>query len=129
MLRNTVRAASPAIPPLNRRLLALAALLAFFLQSLAVQTHVHPANTNLDIAGTVAAAAPSVPGPLTNSDLDRGSCRLCQEMAHAGAYITPVAALLPAILVFALEAPGFELADRPAPAPAFAWQSRGPPRR
>jgi hypothetical protein len=129
MPRKTVRAPSTAIPPLNRRLLAVAALLAFFLQSLAVQSHIHPANTNFGMAGTVVAAAPSMPGPLTNSDLDRGNCRLCREMVHAGAYITPVAVLLPAILVFVLEAPGFELVKRAAPAPAFTWQSRGPPRR
>ncbi|MBN9590391.1 MAG: hypothetical protein BGN85_08530 [Alphaproteobacteria bacterium 64-11] len=128
MRRPAVRIDRLAIPPLNRRLLALLALLAFFLQGLAVQTHIHPASLNLPT--TVAAASgPSLPGPLTGPDLDQGSCRLCQEMAHAGAYLAPVAALLPAILVFALEPPAFELADRPAPAPAFAWQIRGPPGR
>jgi hypothetical protein len=111
---------------LRRRWLAVLAVLALYLQSLAVQTHIHPAR--LSLPTTVAAASgSSLPGPLTNPDLDQGGCRLCQELAHAGAYITPLMALPAIILVQAAELLGPTPAGQPRAAPAFAWQSRGPP--
>jgi hypothetical protein len=113
---------------LNRRLLAMLAVLAFFLQSLAVQTHVHPARLGLPTTVAVASGS-SLPGPLTSPDLDQGGCRLCQEMAHAGAYITPLVALPVVVQVLAAELLGPVSTSQPRAAPAFAWRSRGPPAR
>jgi hypothetical protein len=125
-LRLSARRGRPGSQPFNRRLLALAALLAFFLQSLAVQTHVHPAAPTLKLGVTAAVNTPS-PGPLTGQDFGPGSCRLCQEMAHAGTYIVPIA-ILPLVVLGLVQEPFRpELATRLRPAPAFAWHSRGPP--
>jgi hypothetical protein len=125
MTRPAVRTHSPGAPPPTRRLLATLAVLAFFLQSLAVQTHIHPARPALP--GTVTAASgSSLPGPLNSPDLDQG-CRLCQEIAHAGAYITPAVAL-PVLMLALASGPLFRgVTSQPRAAPGFAWQSRGPP--
>jgi hypothetical protein len=69
-----------------------------------------------------------LPAPLKTPDpIDQ--CRFCQELVHAGAFVTPPATAVSAsvILVAALFAalPVFTGAS----AKAFAWQSRAPPRR
>jgi len=101
----------------------LVALLAFFLQSLAVQTHVHQP---VQPAAAKTASQP-VPAPLKGQDpIDQ--CRLCQELVHAGIFVTPsVIAVLVGLnsgtAIFAL-LPAFARTS----AKAFAWQSRAPPR-
>ena len=125
-MMRTAQTARLAAPPLSRRIVTLAALFVFVLHGLVVQTHVHPADPQL--SGHMAAAtAQTIPAPL-NPSQDRGNCRLCQEMAHAGAYITPVIILPPATLVFAAAALQPDPTARPWFAPLFGWQSRAPPR-
>jgi hypothetical protein len=110
--------------PASQRLITLFALLAFFVQSFALQTHIHP-TPPAAIADTVAHTP--APPPVNNQDpVDQ--CRLCQELVHAGAVITPSATVVTASLnivaaIFAA-APAFA-AD---PVRAFNWQSRAPPR-
>jgi hypothetical protein len=102
----------------------LLALLAFFLQGLAVQTHVHD---QAQAVKTSALPAP-VKAPLKSQDpIDQ--CRLCQELVHAGSFITPSIAAVPADLTYVTAA--FLILTGPitAPATAFAWRSRAPPRR
>jgi len=102
-----------------------AVLLAFFLQSLAVQTHVHPSFA--PVVAKVAGLHEQTPAPLKNLDpLDQ--CRLCQELAHGGNFFTPSAALLVISLNFtaAIFVPLRDPADNAAK--PFAWQSRAPPR-
>jgi hypothetical protein len=101
------------------------ALLAFFLHGLTVQTHIH------QLIQPVAAKAASLPAPapppLKSQDpLDQ--CRLCQELGHAGSFLTPSAAILLVSLSFitAISVPLRDPAD--SSATAFAWQSRAPPR-
>ena len=111
-------------PP--RKWVAVLALLAFFLQSLAIQTHVHPSST--PVAAKAVALGETGPAPLKSQDpLDQ--CRLCQEMVHAGSFFTPSVVFLVAGLTFTAAF----FADLRAPpdssATAFAWQSRAPPRR
>lgn len=121
------RVASLALKrPAAQRYVTLFALLAFFLQSFALQSHVHP----LDQASSIAAAINNVPAPVKKIDpVDLGSCRLCQEIAHAGAFVAPSAFVAPAsqntaaIVFTALPLLAGLLA------PAFAWQSRAPPQR
>jgi hypothetical protein len=109
-----------------RRWLTLAAILAFFLQNLAVQTHIHLAD--LPILANVAAAQTPVPAPLKAQDpIDQ--CRLCQEMVHAGAVVAPSAIAIPASQILVLAAFVALPRSSAALAPAFAWQSRAPPRR
>jgi hypothetical protein len=101
------------------------ALATFFLQSYLVQTHVHPASE--PVAQTLGLHSPA-PGPLKTQDpVDQ--CRLCQELIHAGAFITPTASAVAASQAV-IQAAVLVLPRRVAlVATAFAWQSRAPPRR
>jgi hypothetical protein len=99
-------------------------VLAFFLQGLVIQTHIH------QLIQPLAAKATSLPGPtpLKNQDpIDH--CRLCQELVHAGTFVTPpaVAVLVGLSFVTAVFAAPPTFAG--ASARPFAWQSRAPPRR
>jgi hypothetical protein len=107
-----------------RRWVTVFALLAFFLQGLVVQSHIHPL-----IQPVVAkAASQPAPAPLKNQDpVDH--CRLCQEMVHAGTFVTPSSVLLVADLTFVAAIFAASPALAGASAKAFAWQSRAPPRR
>jgi hypothetical protein len=111
--------------PAARRYVTLFALLAFALQGFLVQSHVHP----LDKPATIAAAINNIPAPVKKIDpIDLGSCRLCQELIHAGAFVAPSAFAMPA----SQNAAAIVFATLPLLAgmlaPAFAWQSRAPPR-
>ncbi len=122
MTRRSRAISRPNAP--GRRWLALFALAAFFLQSLAVQTHIHPADRPMVVK--VAAHQPT-PNPLKTQDpIDQ--CRLCQELVHAGAFITPSAAAIPASQTLVLAIFAFLPQGTAGPATAFAWQSRAPPR-
>jgi len=108
----------------TRKWVGIFALLAFFVQSLAVQTHVHP---QLPAIAKTAAQGTSAPTPAKNQDpIDQ--CRLCQELIHAGTFVTPSAVTTVAIL--SLVAAVFAASVAPAnhSATAFAWRSRAPPR-
>jgi hypothetical protein len=114
---------SRSSPP--RKWVGIFALLAFFLQSLAVQTHIHQ-QLPLTVAKT-ASQGTSAPAPAKNQDpIDQ--CRLCQELAHAGHFITPaaLAAVASPAFVAAIFAVLPAQADRSTR--AFAWRSRAPPR-
>lgn len=110
----------------TRKWLTLAALLAFFLQTLAVQTHVHRLAEQPVAAKTISYHAPA-PSPLKSPDTN-DQCRLCQELMHAGNFITPSALTVPASQAFVLVVTSTFVLATPAPAAAFAWQSRAPPR-
>ena len=110
----------------SRRLVTLFALLAFFIQSFALQTHVH--STPLPPASVATAAHTPAPAPLQNRDpIDQ--CRLCQELVHAGTFVTPSTATTAAVLTFVVASFVAPLILAGDPATAFAWQSRAPPRR
>ena len=114
-----------ARPPATRKWLAMLALLSFFLQSLAVQTHIHvPPALNL----AKVAQGTSAPAPSKSQDpIDQ--CRLCQELVHSGHFIAPSAIAAVAIFGFAT-AYLFVLPSQPdRSATAFFWNSRAPPRR
>jgi hypothetical protein len=113
----------PASP---RKWLTVLALLAFFLQSLVVQTHVH---LSLAQPSAKTGEAQQLPGPAPvkiQDPLDQ--CRLCQELAYAGNFFTPSVVVLVVSLSFA--AAIFAILRVPADDShtAFAWQSRAPPR-
>jgi hypothetical protein len=111
-------------PAPARRWITALALLAFCLQSLALQTHVHqPLQPTL--AKIQTGSAPSAPLKLDPMD----QCRLCQELVHAGTFITPSAAVSAASLNFVATSFVIPLVLASDPATAFAWQSRAPPRR
>lgn len=112
--------------PATRRFITLFALLAFFLQGFAVQTHLH----HYTKPAAALAAADNIPAPSKSIDpVDLGSCRLCQELVHAGVFVAPASFALFASVSFVTAglAPISFFAD--ATASAFGWQSRAPPRR
>jgi len=113
-------------PATSRKWLAVFALLSFFLQSLAVQTHIHqqfPATT-----AKVTTQGTSAPAPAKSQD-PMDQCRLCQELAYAGHYVAPSAIAAFASLSFAA-AVFATLPPRPdRSATAFSWRSRAPPLR
>jgi hypothetical protein len=124
MTRRFRAIARPAASPI-KRWVTLAALLAFFLQGLAVQTHIHPASM-APVAKLASIHAATPAAPAKNQDpVDQ--CPMCQELVHAGAYISPSAALLAAPLAMVRAIPLALLPTRAQSAPAFAWQSRAPP--
>ena len=115
---------SRSSPP--RKWVTALVLLAFLLQSLAIQTHVH--STIAPATVKAATVGETGPAPIKTQDpLDQ--CRLCQEMVHAGSFFTPSVVALAASLSFT--AATFVLLRAPprSTAAAFAWQSRAPPRR
>ena len=114
--------------PAAKRWLTVVALLAFFFQSLAVQTHIHPADLApmAKLAVQTSHSAPAIPAK-SQDPVDQ--CRLCQELVHAGSFITPSAALLAAPFSQVQAIPLVLFSRRAQSAPAFSWQSRAPPHR
>jgi hypothetical protein len=107
-----------------QRWATLFALLAFLLQGLAVQTHIH----EQPLATKMAALPGSSKAPTKSQDpVDQ--CRLCQELVHAGTFITPSAAIAPTGLIYVTAVFLVLTGATATSATAFAWQSRAPPRR
>jgi len=113
-------------PRTTRKWLAIFALLSFFLQSLAVQTHIHQ-QLPLTVAKTAAQGTPA-PAPAKNQDPIE-QCRLCQELLHAGTFVAPSVAISAINLTFVAASLTLLLAGATDPATGFAWQSRAPPVR
>ena len=114
-----------ARPPATRKWLAMLALLSFFLQSLAVQTHIHvPPALNL----AKVAQGTSAPAPAKSQD-PTDQCRLCQELVHSGHFVAP--SVLAAFASLSLAATIFTTlsSGRDQSAAPFSWNSRAPPRR
>jgi hypothetical protein len=110
-------------PSPARKWMGVFALLAFFLQSLVVQTHIHQP---LPLAATQAASQ-HLPAPLKTQDpIDQ--CRLCQELVHAGHFVAPSALIAVASPAFVTAVFTVLLQQPDRFATAFAWQSRAPPR-
>jgi hypothetical protein len=112
-------------PGAARKWVAVLTLLGFFLQSLVVQTHIHPS-----IQAQAKAVSQQLPGsqpPKGQDPIDQ--CRLCQELIHAGHFVAPsaLAAFASLSLFAAIFAYLPDLPDRSAR--PFAWRSRAPPRR
>jgi hypothetical protein len=113
-------------PAPARRWITTLALLAFFLQSLTLQTHVHQPFQASAKAATLGLGGAKV--PLKSQDpVDQ--CRLCQELLNAGAFIAPTVASSAVDLSFVAASLAAATAVLANPARAFAWQSRAPPRR
>jgi hypothetical protein len=111
--------------PVASRLVTLFALLVFALQGYLVQTHIH----GLPMAAqhTVQLSAPAGPGPV--DPYDPASCPLCQEILHAGVFVTPVIASLPLQLDWIVFLARAVPPDPVTVRHSLNWQSRAPPRR
>jgi hypothetical protein len=107
-----------------RRLVMLLVLVAFAFQAYVVQTHIHGASARL----VQVSQAHSPAKPLPNDPLDPATCKLCQELVHAGAAITPMGAELTLVTGWAVSR---LVPARSVPlvqAPRTGWQSRAPPK-
>lgn len=112
-------------------MLAVILLFAFAFQSFIAQTHIHLPDARGDSAaaaqGYSHARDKAPPAPLSQNDADK--CPLCQLGIAVGAatgagllyWVHPV-------LHFAATAVS-QLAAPPSAAPAYVWNSRGPPSR
>jgi len=124
-MKRRARAIAITVAPV-RRLAMLAVLLAFVFQAYAVQTHLHFQPAPAKTAPLHQVRTPAK--PLSGDPLDPATCKLCQELIHSGAAITPAGPALILMLNWAATAPP------PAWSPAAAlltqtgWQSRAPPR-
>jgi hypothetical protein len=111
--------------PVASRLVTLFALLVFALQGCLVQTHIH----GLPSAPqrTMHVSAPAAPGPV--DPYDPASCPLCQEILHAGVFVTPAIAGLPLQLDWIVFLAATFVPDPVTVQRSLNWQSRAPPRR
>jgi hypothetical protein len=107
-----------------RRWVTALALLAFFFQNLAVQTHVHQ---SLQPDAVKVQTDGGHKAPLKLDPVDQ--CRLCQELVHAGTFLAPSVVVSLLSLTFVAVSITRVLSFTADPATAFAWQSRAPPRR
>jgi hypothetical protein len=118
--------AIPRPTPAKRWVMTLA-LLAFFFQNLAIQSHFHPLAQPQNVKTATAAHLPATT-PLRNQEpVDQ--CRLCQELMHAGVFVTPSVSAILATLTFATAVFTAWPSAALSLVTAFAWQSRAPPRR
>jgi hypothetical protein len=114
----------PAGRALLSRLAALFMLVAFTVQGLAVQIHIHgDPLTALDHVTHV--SAPATPG--SQDPYDPANCPLCQELVHAGVYVAPAVSDFVVILNAVAFAPAFALLPHAATERQHSWQSRAPP--
>jgi hypothetical protein len=112
--------------PLFARLAMLLLALTFAVQGIAVQTHIHGVPLTA-LAHITHASAPSQPA--SQDPYDPANCPLCQEMLHAGSYVTPAVADFIVILNAVALAPAFAVLPHAAIERQHSWQSRAPPLR
>jgi len=118
----TGRARSLSASRSARRWITALALLAFFFQSLAVQTHIHQ---SLQPEAVKVQTDGSHKAPLKLDPVDQ--CRLCQELVYAGTFLAPSAVISLLSLTFVAVSTIRVLTFAADTATAFAWQSRAPP--
>ena len=111
----------------RRLAIVFAMLLAILWQSFVTQTHVH---ANPGVYATAISDSASAPTRLkageAPSDLP-ATCPICQEVAHAGSYLSPAAvALQPPVPVGLWRSVAPALSSTPRQR-SHAWQSRAPP--
>ena len=114
----------------------LVTLLAFSVQTYLTQTHIHMASEGRGalaleqpIASPVKALtqSPAVPKDKYPANEDPANCPLCQELIHAGQFVTPAAAaiLLPSLSVSVIEI--VAVATPFGRAVTHIWHGRAPP--
>lgn len=118
-----------AKPGSARFALTLFAALGFFLQSFIAQTHLHAVSrtgTATSIVAGVVVDHQDKQNPRPGND-DPANCPTCQQLAHAGTYITPVVSYLqePSQPPMALEQVAVLHSDDFIL--SHAWRSRAPP--
>jgi hypothetical protein len=116
------------------RVVMLVTLLAFSIQTYLTQTHIHwaqerQASSQQVTAGKIAGSSsrPAEPKDRYPANEDPANCPLCQELIHAGQFVTPTTAalLLPFLSVSIIEiaVPSATLVR----AVSHIWRGRAPP--
>ena len=111
-----------------RLAITFAVLLAFVLQTLVLQTHIH-GTARVDSAAASHVLEKGVgqqPDKFPPAD-DPANCPICQEMLHAGAFVAPAAATLQlATIVSVIDFVFVEIFAATKPQ-THGWKSRAPP--
>jgi len=137
-VRKAKRIVARRAPAFARLGLTFLMLVAFALQTTVMQTHVHIGNVavtagfledlKISTPGQKDAAKGSQPRDHFPANDDPANCPICQEIMHAGQFVTPQAAalLLPtesvSFVPISLAIPVF------SEAVSHSWQGRAPPR-
>ena len=125
-MKRRARAIAATLAPV-RRLVTLALLLAFAFQAYVVQIHVHGQPVQGSVTQQFQGQSPAK--PLPSDPLNPATCKLCQELIHSGAAITPAGPAFVLLLNWAAaHLPPSQL-PAAALAPQTGWQGRAPPRR
>jgi hypothetical protein len=125
-MKRRARTITASISPL-RRLMLLAVVFAVSLQAYFVQTHLH-GQLSTPTAPAYSDSFKAPVAPLPTDPMSPALCKLCQEVVHAGAAITPAGSGFALLLDWvAVAIPAASLPSA-APAPKSGGQSRAPPR-
>lgn len=111
----------------KRLAVTLLALFAFVLQTFVVQTHIHgSAKIGAAPFAERIAGQGQQPDKFPPAD-DPANCQICQELLHAGSFVTPMAAaLLVSSVVTDIAVVVVEI-EAITQTYAHGWTSRGPP--
>ena len=107
-----------------RLAITLVALLAFALQTLVLQTHIHGVPLAGTAGVTLSVEKGQQPAPPVN---DPANCPICQEMLHAGAFVAPGAATLQIATLASVIDFVFVEIFATAQTRSHGWKSRAPP--
>jgi hypothetical protein len=120
----------------SRILVTILALLALAIQMLAVQSHVHRAQTtdsflSDSLGGHLAGAANSSRAQHHKypDDQDPSKCPFCQQLGHSGQFVASTVVLLSFRSCVTVIFVAYTESARVLGAVRHSWQSRAPPRR
>jgi hypothetical protein len=131
-----VRRVMPSIPRRKaRRALVVVTALAFLLQGLVTQTHIHGTTANFGFTAFLAkitaayetedfSKAPSKNSPVKD---DAARCPFCQAAQSAGSFVTPVAVVLLLPWQNVPVVPLWVADNTRIPAASHDWRGRAPP--
>ena len=115
---------------LRSRAVALFTAVAFFLQALVLQAHVHPLAQQASLAGAGKLAVASLVGSprVPSSKDDPAECPLCQAAILKGAFVSPASPVLLLPTVLALRQAVQATMSLRVLKLSHNWQGRAPPR-
>lgn len=109
-----------------RLAITLVALLAFALQTLVLQTHIHGVPLGGTAGVTLAVEKGQQPDKLPPAN-DPANCPICQEMLHAGAFVAPGVATLHIATLASVIDFVFAQIFAATQTRSHGWKSRAPP--
>ena len=109
-----------------RLAITLVALLAFALQTLVLQTHIHGTPLAGTAGVTLAVEKGQQPDKLPPAN-DPANCPICQELLHAGAFVAPTAVAFQVATIATVIDFVFAQIFATTQTYAHGWKSRAPP--